>query len=199
MKRQKYKAIIIRLPSKYTPKPVNPFNKNLSIFVWKLISQYALMKEKELYIDYKPQQSIYYVEKEDDSYGPVLSGSYLSKHYLDDYYEKVSRLEKSLRGQLAKGEISPIYYFKMLQEFGEKDLASRAGVSRRILKKHFTMKGFEKLTLSRIRRYADAFDIPVAFMFQLLIGKNDDVNKVRIEQIRTGNPYFIISKLESEK
>ena len=50
------------------------------------------MKEKDLYVDYKPQQLIYYVEKEDASYGPLLSGSYISKHYLHDYYEKMDQL-----------------------------------------------------------------------------------------------------------
>jgi len=46
------------------------------------------MKEKDLYVDFEPQQSVYYVEKDDESYGPIVSGSYLSKNYLNDFFEK---------------------------------------------------------------------------------------------------------------
>ncbi len=154
------------------------------------------MKEKELYVDYKPQQLIYYVEKDDDSYGPLLSGSYLSKNYLDDYYEKMEKLEKSLREQLKKGEISPVYYFMLLQELGEGDLASRAGVSKRKLKHHFQMKNFVTLKLSQIKKYADAFDIPIISLFQLMISKLDDSKKISIEHKETQNPYFVISKVD---
>ena len=154
------------------------------------------MKEKELYVDFKPQQLVYYVEKEDDSYGPVMSGSYLSKNYLDDYFEKMEKLEKSLREQLKNGEISPVYYYMILQELGEGDLASRAGVSKRNLKKHFQMKNFIKLKLSQIKKYADAFDIPVAAIFQLMINKQEISKKLSIEQIITQNPYFVVTKVE---
>lgn len=153
------------------------------------------MKEKDLYVDYKPQQLIYYVEKEDASYGPLLSGSYISKHYLDDYYEKMEKLEKSLREQLNNGEISPVYYFMILQSFGEGDLASRVGVSRRKLKRHFQIKHFAKLRLSHLKKYAEAFDVPVAAMFHMMITKNDDQGKIAVEQIETKNSFFSISRL----
>lgn len=153
------------------------------------------MKEKELYVDYKPQQLIYYVEKEDASFGPLLSGSYLSKNYLDDYYEKKEKLEKSLREQLNKGEISPVYYYMLLQEMGEGDLAARAKVSKRKLKQHFQMKNFQKLKLSQLKKYADSFDVPVSAMFHLMITKIEDQGKIEVEQIETKNLYFSISRL----
>lgn len=153
------------------------------------------MKEKELYVDYQPQQLIYYVEKDDASYGPLLSGSYLSKNYLDDYYEKKEKLEKSLREQLNKGEISPVYYYMLLQEMGEGDLASRARVSKRKLKQHFQMKNFQKLRLTQLKKYADAFDVPVAAMFHLMITKNEDQGKITVEQAETKNAFFSVSRL----
>lgn len=153
------------------------------------------MKEKDLYVDYKPQQLIYYVEKDDSSYGPLLSGSYLSKNYLDDYYEKKEKLEKSLREQLNNGEVSPVYYYMILQEMGECDLASRARISKRKLKQHFQMKNFEKLKLSQLKKYADAFDVPIAAMFHLMITRNEDQGKIAVEQIETKNSYFSISRL----
>ncbi|UCG27754.1 MAG: hypothetical protein JSV24_12410, partial [Bacteroidales bacterium] len=83
------------------------------------------MKEKDLYVDYKPQQHIYYVEKEDNKYGPIISGSFLAKNYLDDYWFKQKNLEMSLRNKILEGEISPVYYYMTLQELSIADLALR--------------------------------------------------------------------------
>jgi hypothetical protein len=154
------------------------------------------MKEKDVYVEFKPHQLVLYVEKDDDSFGPVQTGSFMAKNYLDDYFEKVEKWEKSLREQLKKGEISPVYYYMILQSFGEGDLASRVGVSKRKLKQHFKMENFEKLKLSQIKKYADAFDIPVASLFQLMMSKHDEKEKISIKQMETQNPYFVISKVE---
>jgi len=154
------------------------------------------MKEKDVYVEFKPHQLVLYVEKDDDSYGPVQTGSFMAKNYLDDYFEKFEKWEKELREQLKKGEISPVYYYMILQSFGEGDLASRAGVSKRKLKQHFKMENFEKLKLSQIKKYADAFDIPVASFFQLMMSKHDEMSRISIKQMETQNPYFIISKVE---
>ena len=154
------------------------------------------MKEKDVYVEFKPHQLVLYVEKDDDSYGPVQTGSFMAKNYLDDYFEKFEKWEKSLREQLKKGEISPVYYYMILQSFGEGDLASRVGVSKRKLKQHFKMEYFEKLKLSQIKKYADAFDIPVASLFQLMMSKHDEKEKISIKQMETQNPYFVISKVE---
>ncbi len=110
------------------------------------------MKEKDLYIDFEPQQSVYYVEKDDESYGPIVSGSYLSKNYLNDFFEKRKKQELGLREQLKNGEISPVYYYLVMQEYGEKDLASRVGVSVRKLKQHCKMDGFSKLSLKDFKK-----------------------------------------------
>jgi len=64
------------------------------------VSIFEIMKEKDLYVDFKSQEQVYYVEKEDESYGPIISGSYLSKHYLDDFYEKQRKQEQQLREKL---------------------------------------------------------------------------------------------------
>ena len=154
------------------------------------------MKEKDVYVDFKPHQLVLYIEKDDDTYGPLLTGSFMAKEYLDDYFEKFEKWEKELREQLKKGEISPVYYYMILQSFGEGDLASRAGVSKRKLKQHFKMENFKKMRLSQIKKYAEAFDIPVASFFQLLTSKPDESDKISIKQMGTQNPYFVISKVE---
>jgi len=153
------------------------------------------MKEKDLYIDFKPQQHIYYVENEDNQYEPIISGSQLSKNYLDDYWEKRRNLESNLRKKLQDNQISPIYYFMLLQELGEGDLASRIGISVRRLRKHLTMDYFKKLKLQTIKSYAEVFNIPVANMFQILIAKQDETEKIGIEQILTSNPFIVTTKV----
>ncbi len=157
------------------------------------------MKEKDLYIDFKSQQSVYYVEKDDESYGPVLSGSQLAKNYLDDFYEKRLKQEKALREQLKKGEISPVYYYLIMQEYGEGDLASRAGVSLKKLRKHYKMENFIKLKLTQLKKYAEAFDIPLVKMFSLMLTKQENTGKFTVEYSETANPYFVVAKIEAVK
>jgi hypothetical protein len=157
------------------------------------------MKEKDLFVDFKLQESVYYVEKDDESYGPVVSGSQLSKNYLDDFFEKRSKQEKSLREQLKKGEISPIYYYRIMQEYGEGDLASRAGVSLRKLRKHYKTENFIRLRLNQLKKYAEAFDIPVVKLFSLLLTRQENMEKFTVEYSETANPYFVVAKIEAMK
>ena len=157
------------------------------------------MKEKEVYVEDDSLQLVIYVEKDDDSYGPLLTGSFMTKNYLDDYLEKVNKWERDLREKLKKGEISPVYYFMILQSYGEKDLASRVGVSRRQLKKHCEMKGFERLHISKLKEYAEAFDIPVNSFFNILITDQDKVGDISIKTMKTKNPYFSITKVELDR
>ena len=74
------------------------------------------MKEKEIKVDFKEQELIVYAEKDDDSIGPIVSGSYMAKNHLADFYYIWGNLEKELIGKLLKREISPIARFKELQE-----------------------------------------------------------------------------------
>ena len=51
------------------------------------------MKEKDGYVDCPQQQVILYVEKEDGTYGPIQTGSYITSNFLDDYELKRKHLE----------------------------------------------------------------------------------------------------------
>ncbi len=157
------------------------------------------MKEKELFVDYEAQQLVYYVEKEDASFGQVVSGSYLAKHYLDDYFSKVKNLDQSLRKRVEKGEISPIYYYMIMQSMGEGDLASRVKVCKRRVKKHFKMEYFIKMKLSVLKRYADAFDIPLVNFFQFLVVPEQDTDKLILTQKETANPFMSITRIEAQQ
>jgi AraC-like DNA-binding protein len=155
------------------------------------------MKEKDAYTKFDLPPVVLYVEKEDGSYGRIESVSYLTDHYLDDYFDKIKKWDNDLKEQLDKGEISPIYYYMIMLEFGEGDLASRVGISRRKLKKHFKMQVFEKMSLKMLKVYADVFDVPVSNMLHFIVINEKDQEKLKISYQKSNNPYITISKIET--
>lgn len=155
------------------------------------------MKEKEACINLDLPPLVLYVEKEDGSYGRTESASYLADHYLDDYFDKLKKWDHDLKEQLDKGEISPVYYYMIMLALGEGDLASRVGISRRKLKKHFKMQAFEKISLKMLKAYADVFDVPVSNMLHFMIVKEKDQEKLKISYQKSNNPYITILKIET--
>jgi transcriptional regulator with XRE-family HTH domain len=168
------------------------------------------MKEKDIKVDYEPQQLIMYVEKEDGTYGPIQTGSFLSKNYLDDFWLKRINLEKKLSDQLINNEISPVYYYMILCELSVKDLASRVGISTYRVKRHLKAETFPNMRLSVLKRYANVFDVPVSNLLQLVLyEENEDMKSFfikekepelyDIEQCRTKNPFVVITKIKKKK
>jgi hypothetical protein len=155
------------------------------------------MKEKDLFIDFKPQQAVYFVEKDDQSYGPIVSGSQLTSQYLDFFYEKKQRLEFRLRQELIENKISPVHYYMSLQDLSPSDLALRAKVSRKMLKKHLTSEGFKLARISHLKEYARVFNVQLVNFFQILQLKKDDQNKIAVEQLSTDNDLLILTNIES--
>jgi hypothetical protein len=117
------------------------------------------MKEKELQVDFKEQQLILYAEKDDKTYGAMQTGSYVSKHFLDDYLLKKENLEKELRAEVVKGNVSSVYYFMVLLDMGPGDLARRVGIGQRKLRKHFKPEVFAKLDEAMLEKYAVVFAV----------------------------------------
>lgn len=153
------------------------------------------MKEKDLYIDFEDQKLVYYVEKENNTYGPIISGSHLSSNYLDDFWEKQKKLELTLRQQIIANEISPVFYYMTLLEMGPKDLAKRVKISYGKLKKLYKPEHFKNIKLNKIILFAKAFNIPVSSLFQTYIIKDSDRKKISIEQSTTENKLFYITKI----
>lgn len=120
-----------------------------------------MMKEKDIYIDDKTHEIILYAEKDDESYAPVLCGSYAVANHLDEFFGMKERLEQSLRQQLKEGKISPVYFYMLMYDMGPGDLARRMGISQRKLRKHFRPEIFNKLDESRLAKYAVIFGISV--------------------------------------
>ncbi|MDX9696417.1 MAG: hypothetical protein RBT49_11565 [Bacteroidales bacterium] len=166
------------------------------------------MKEKEAFIDYEPHQLLLYVEKEDGTFGPMVTGSHLSKNYIDDFFDKMEKLRLSLLNQLKECQISPIEYYRIIHDFNVYELSSRAGLSIFKVKKHLKLKGFQKATVSDLLKYAEVFDVPVSNLFQVITvdgrdsdskdGKSNE-SKFRVKQTKTQNPSLVITKFELNK
>lgn len=119
------------------------------------------MKEKDIKVDAKAHEVVLFVEKEDERYAPVQSGSYIVENYLDDFLDKKKNLEKQLREELQKGTISPVYFYMILQDMGPGDLAKRIGISQRKLKKHFRPEVFAKLNEKMLAKYKVVFGVEI--------------------------------------
>jgi transcriptional regulator with XRE-family HTH domain len=165
------------------------------------------MKDKDILVDYKPQQLIIYAEKSDGSIGPVQTGSYMSKNHIDDFYSIVETHNTSLLIKLRKGEISPISYFMSVEDLTVAELAVRVGISKSTLRKHLDPKGFQNISVSMLNRYAVVFNIPLANFFQIIntredmkwyMGYLEEANReqsVQISQQKTDNPLLVETKI----
>lgn len=122
------------------------------------------MKEKDLKVEFKEQEIVLYAEKEDQSYGAIVTGSRASRDHLDDFFQKQKNLDRELRDDMEKGKISAVYYYMVMQDMGPGDLAKRIGISKRKLRKHFTPEGFGKLDDAVLQKYAVVFGVTVEGM-----------------------------------
>ncbi|MCX6329005.1 MAG: helix-turn-helix transcriptional regulator [Bacteroidia bacterium] len=150
------------------------------------------MKEKDLILNFPDHQVVYYAEKSDGTYGPLQTGCYMTGNYIDEHFRITGSLNRSLLEQLKNGEISPICYYMNIEMLTIPELASRVGISQRSLKKHLSPKGFQKLSISKLKRYADVLNIQVANMFQIIDTIEDkNWNAGYEEKVRSSKPYFI--------
>ena len=149
------------------------------------------MKEEDIKVE-SSHQLILYIEKEDQTYGPVQTGSYMVKNYLDDFLAKKARLQTIRLEELKAGQISPLAYYKDLVEIGEGDLACRVGISRRKLRFQMTPKGFSRTSVALLERYATVFGIPVAQLFQVILCEEEGL---AIHNEQTALPSVIISRI----
>jgi transcriptional regulator with XRE-family HTH domain len=169
------------------------------------------MKEKDILTDFKDHQLILYAEKEDDTIGPVLTGSYMAGNYLSEFHYIWGNLQKTLYEQLQNKEISPVGLYRSLEELSISELASRAGLSKRKVKRHMNYNHFLKAKVEDLERYADVFNIPVANFFQIIstkqdakwnMGHNQEIAGKRpltISQEKTSNPLLVITVPEKNK
>lgn len=157
------------------------------------------MKEQDAQVDFQAQQHVYYVEKADHKFGSIVTGSFLSKNYLDDYWQKKAHFEQTLRHDLSESKISSIAYYMGLQDLSPADLAARAGISERKLRKHLTPEGFQHISTRQLMKYADVFNIPVPAFFQIDIIDVENKDAIRVEKEPSVNGTFIFNKIHLVK
>ena len=131
------------------------------------------MKEQEGIIDCPQQQVILYVEKEDGKYEPMQTGSYITKNFLDDYELKRCHLEESLKKQVLSGEVSPIYYYMVLEDLTLSELSARAGIRQGKVKKHLKGLHFNAIPQETLQLYADVFNVTIPDILKLLTADTD--------------------------
>ena len=120
------------------------------------------MKEKDGFIDCPEQQVILYVEKEDGKFGPIQTGSYITRHFLEDYEEKRKHLENSLMEQIRGKEISVIRYYMVLEDLTLSELALRAGIRKSKVKKHLEFNSFGSIKDKVLQKYSEVFNVTIA-------------------------------------
>lgn len=150
------------------------------------------MKEDDARVDYKEHQILLYVEKSDGSFGPIQTGGYMSKNYIDDFFLKRKNLQIECFEKIRNGEISTVAYYMLLNNMTAADVAVRAGVSVSKVKKHERPAGFAKASVDLVRRYADVFGISVANMFQLVVPKEENFS---IASTKTANPFVSVLEI----
>jgi hypothetical protein len=113
------------------------------------------------------------VEKEDGKYEPMQTGSYITKNFLDDYELKRRNLEELLKKQVLSGEVSPIYYYMVLEDLTLSELSARAGIRQGKVKKHLKGFHFNAIPQETLQLYADVFNVTVPDILKLLTADTD--------------------------
>ena len=149
------------------------------------------MKESDIKVDFESHKLVMYAEKEDHSYGPVVSGSYMAKNYVDVYWNERRQLQAEYLEKIRLGEVSPLAYYMALVEMSPAELAARAGTYTFMVKRHLKPKHFNQIDLDLVRRYAAALGIPAANLLQIVIPATE---KVKISHMRTSNPMATITE-----
>jgi hypothetical protein len=151
------------------------------------------MKEKDAHFN-SPNRIVLFVEKEDGSYGPMVTGSYMVEQHIDDFMQKRATLQRKASERLLKNEISPVEYYRILLELSSTELAGRVSVGRRACRRHADPRFFPSVRIGVLQRYAGAFGIPVANLFQILVPDSEKTG-----QSRTANPYVTITYVSPEE
>jgi hypothetical protein len=153
------------------------------------------VKEAEAKVDYPTHQMLLYVEKNDGSFGPLRTGSYMSKNYIDDYWDKRKRLKDQGISLLLSGEISPVGYYMLMGDMTPADVARRVGIGTRRVNKHRLVSHFQGITVSLLTRYADVFGVSIASMAAVTVPAGDNAAELRK---KNKNPFVVITDLEEE-
>ena len=111
---------------------------------------------------------------------PQITSPEIANEMVDTLYEERADNWKRNKEELDTGDISPICLFFRYHNMNIKDVASRMQTSPSKVKKHLTMKGFMKLDLFTLKKYASIFDISIGDFFQFIhIDDSIDVKAIK--------------------
>ena len=128
---------------------------------------------------YDPSHRIVLYDVENDGKCiPKIVEPEIAKNDVDKLYEARSIILKNTLSDLLEGKISPILFYFINQRMDMKDFSRRVKLSVSTVKKHFSLKGFMKISVKELHRYAQVFDIAVGDFFSFI--KN--INKVEVIQ-----------------
>jgi hypothetical protein len=153
------------------------------------------MKEADARVDFPSHQMLLYVEKSDGSYGPLQTGSYMSKNYIDDFWDTRKRLRDEGIAHLLSGELSPIGYYMLIYDMTPADVARRVGIGAWRVKRHRYLRHFPKTRLSLLKRYADVFNVSIASMVSVVVNAGENAADVRK---KNKNPFVVITEMKGE-
>ncbi|GLU56756.1 hypothetical protein Dfri01_62170 [Dyadobacter frigoris] len=105
-------------------------------------------------------REVCYVKNQDGKYETALSEGWdVKKEALDNAWVDVNeRIEEARQGVIS-GEKSPVYYFMELRLMDIPLLSGYTGFLSFFVKRHFKPSVFKGLSDTKLKKYADAFDI----------------------------------------
>jgi hypothetical protein len=148
------------------------------------------VKESDARVEYPAHQMLLYVEKNDGSYGSLQTGSYMSKNYIDDFFDKQKRIQEQAIERLISGELSPVGYYMLIHGMTMPDVAHRVGIGVGRVKKHRLLPYFPEIRLSLLKRYADVFGVPIASLATVVVHAGEGAADYRK---KNQNPFVVIS------
>lgn len=124
------------------------------------------MKKEELPQDKSPLENftreVCYVKNKDGKYQTELSTGWEAKSVaLDNAWEEINRRVEEAKQDVLKGKVSPVVYFLELKLMDLPVLKGYTGFRGWQIKRHMKPSVFKKLSESKLKRYADAFDVSV--------------------------------------
>ena len=124
------------------------------------------MDKKDIPQDSSPLKSmtreVCYATNKDGKYVTGLStGWNIKNEALAIAWDDINEQVQTAKQAVLNGEKSPIYYYFVLQLMDYKVLTGHTGFWKFSIKKHMTVKGFLRLNDTKIKKYAQAFNITV--------------------------------------
>jgi hypothetical protein len=153
------------------------------------------VKEADARVDYPSHQMVLYVEKGDGSYGPLQTGSYMAKNYIDDFWDKQNHVRELAIEGLLSGELSPIGYYMALLQMTPANVARRAGTGVGRVKRHRLSRHFAGIGPSLLKRYAAVFNVPLESLASIEVHGGERAAQLRQ---KNKNPFVMITGAKEE-